>query len=384
MARRWAAAGHDVQLIAARRQPSDDDKGWREEQIAGFTLHSCLVPYSNSMSYRRRIKAFVDFAVAAGRRARSLGGDVVFATSTPLTIALPGVYAAKRLRIPMVFEVRDLWPEVPIAMGALKNPATIYLARRLEKFAYNNSTRVVALSPYMADGVARAGFPRDRIVLAPNSSDLDFFDPTPAAGVSFIDDHRHLAGKQIVTYAGSLGKVNGVGYLAQIAAEFLSDEPNVAFVVAGDGAEYEQIKREATRLGVLNQNFFMLGRVTKTTMPSILSATTVATSLVIDVPELRGNSANKFFEALAVAKPVMINHEGWLADLLREHHAGIVVPTKDPAAAAAELKTLLADRERLDACAKASLALARERFSRDVIAGRVLEAIDAAVKQGVS
>jgi glycosyltransferase involved in cell wall biosynthesis len=101
--------------------------------------------------------------------------ELVFATSTPLTIAIPAIVASKRQRIPMVFEVRDLWPEVPIAMGALRNPISRWLARKLERVAYRSSARVIALSQGMADGVARVGFPIQRIVVVPNASDISFF-----------------------------------------------------------------------------------------------------------------------------------------------------------------------------------------------------------------
>lgn len=81
------------------------------------------------------------------KKARSIEADIIFATSTPLTIALPAVYAAKRQKIPMVFEVRDLWPELPIAMGALRNPMNRYAAHKLEKWAYQHAKAVIALSP---------------------------------------------------------------------------------------------------------------------------------------------------------------------------------------------------------------------------------------------
>ena len=121
MARRLVARGHEVNMVTSWR--TDDGRKKPFETVEdGIRVQWLPVPYSNAMSYAQRLVAFGRFVVASTRRAAALPSDIVFATSTPLTIALPAVYAARRQRVPMVFEVRDLWPELPIAMGALRNP----------------------------------------------------------------------------------------------------------------------------------------------------------------------------------------------------------------------------------------------------------------------
>ena len=133
---------------------------------------------ATGMGYGRRAAAFGRFAAGATAAAlRAARPDVVFATSPPLTIALPAMAAARRHRAPLVFEVRDLWPRAPIEMGALRNPAARRAAEAMERRAYRAAAHVVALSPGMADGVAAAGVPRERITVIPNASDLDLFSP---------------------------------------------------------------------------------------------------------------------------------------------------------------------------------------------------------------
>ena len=154
-ARRLADAGHEVNVITANVNRCPENSA-EPEVIDGIRVHWLPVAYSNQMSYLMRIVAFFKFAVLAARQARKVGGDIVFATSTPLTIAIPGVITSRSLKIPMVFEVRDLWPEMPIAMGALRNPVSKFLARALERFAYRHSSHIIALSPGMAKGVAGA------------------------------------------------------------------------------------------------------------------------------------------------------------------------------------------------------------------------------------
>ncbi|NLD43025.1 MAG: glycosyltransferase family 4 protein, partial [Chloroflexi bacterium] len=208
-ARRLVQRGHTVHMVTSIRQPARNQRGWQESSAAGIHVHAIPVPYGNAMPYRQRIAAFLRFAYHAARRAAHLRPDVVFATSTPLTIALPGAYAAWRCRVPMVFEVRDLWPEVPIALGAIGGALPVWAAHRLERFAYRNAARVVALSPTMREGVARTGYPADRIHVIPNSSDLDRFTVDESVGLQWRRQHRWLGDRPLVLYAGTFGMVNG-------------------------------------------------------------------------------------------------------------------------------------------------------------------------------
>ena len=102
-------------------------------------------------------------------------------------MALPAIAASRRHRAPFVFEVRDLWPEAPIQMGALTNPLGVRAARALERFVYRRAAHVVALSPGMREGVIAAGKPAEQVSLIPNASDLELFSPDvdgagPASG----------------------------------------------------------------------------------------------------------------------------------------------------------------------------------------------------------
>jgi len=366
IARRLVAKGHEVHMIASARE-EDQSHGtrWFETDEAGITVHWLPVPYSNHMSYRSRMVAFFRFAWSAAREAARLGGDLVYATSTPLTIALPAVYAARRHAIPMVFEVRDLWPEMPIAVGALKSPISIALARRLERFAYENAAHVIALSPGMKDGVVGTGYPASQVSVIPNSCDIEFFDVGTEPGLEIRQRYDWLGDRPLVVYIGTLGLVNGVGYLARLAAEVSKADPDVRFVVIGDGRERERVRQEAEALGVLGRNFFMLPSAPKLEMPAWLSATDIATSLFIDLEPMWVNSANKFFDALAAERPVAINYGGWQAALLTESGAGLVLDRHDAAVAATQLVRVIRDRRWLARAGSAARGLARDRFDRD-------------------
>ena len=162
MARRLVAAGHEVNLITSRREPGMDND-WYMTDEEGIKVHWFPVAYSNHMGFAQRIRAFLRFAIASARKAASIKADVVFATSTPLTIVLPGIFATWRQRVPLVFEVRDMWPAVPIAMGALRNPILIRAAYWLENLAYRRSKHVVALAPGMRDDIVSTGLIQQRL-----------------------------------------------------------------------------------------------------------------------------------------------------------------------------------------------------------------------------
>lgn len=376
--RRLVAAGHTVEMVTSWQEPSKM-RDWFTTDVAGMRVHWLPVPYSNRMSHSARIRAFLKFAVGAARRAASLQGDVVFASSTPLTIAIPAVYAARRNGVPMVFEIRDLWPELPIALGVLKNPFTKWAARQLERFAYRNAARIVALSPAMAEGAVRTGYPEDRVTVVPNGSDLEFFRRDPIRGREFRRRLSIADDQIIVGYAGTLGRANGVSFLVQVAAA-LRDDDRFVFVIVGDGQEREAVSALAREQGVLSRNLHMLPPLPKAEMPIVLSAFDIATSLVVPIPEMEANSANKFFDALAAGCCVAINHGGWQASLLRQAGAGIQLTT-DPKTAAEELKALANSPSSIKRAGVNARRLAEREFSRDDLVEKVQEVIIRAVEE---
>ncbi|ANM29262.1 glycosyl transferase family 1 [Acidobacteria bacterium Mor1] len=381
LARRLVERGHQVHMITSRRDAEAKRGGWEQSDIDGIDVHRITVPYNNKMGAAGRIRAFLRFSVLAGLKAMSFDADVVFATSTPLTIVIPGLFASKRRRKPMVFEVRDLWPEIPIAVGALKNPLMIAAARRLEKIAYNNSFAVVALSPGMAEGVAAVGYPQERIFTIPNGCDRELFHVPAERGAAFRQAHPWLGDRPLVLYAGTVGHVNGLDYMVQLAEHVGPIDPEVRFLVVGTGKEEARIRRLAEERGVLDKSFFMLPAVSKTEMPDLLSAATLSTSFVIDIPEMRHNSANKFFDSIAAGRPVAINHEGWLADLIRRRELGLVMPAGAPDRAAAGLVDLLRDAPRLEKMSRAGVEASKTLFDRDRLGAQLERVLRAAAER---
>lgn len=363
MARRLVAAGHEVHMVTSDQRGAG--VGWRESTEAGIIVHWASVPYDNQMSFARRIIAFLRFAWMASRRAASLHGDVVFATSTPLTIAIPALVASTIGRVPFVFEVRDMWPDVPIAMGAIRNPASVALARWLEKLTYRRAAHIVALAPGMREDIIAKGVPPEKVSVIPNGCDLDVFaGPTDARTVRSA--HTWLGERPLVLYAGTIGIANGVQYLVEVARAVLALDSEIRFALFGAGREADTVRELARRNGVLDVNFFMHKPIPKRQLADWLAAADMLVALFTG-PRIVWKDAvqNKFFDALAAGKPIANNFDGWQSRIATEADIGLILPPQDPAAAARELVRALRDREWLSRVPIRARRLAEGQFNRD-------------------
>lgn len=369
MARRLVAAGHRVDMITTNQNPGPDDPEWSVTDEAGIRVHWNRQPYNNRMGFSSRLKAFASFAVAASGRASSItDADVIFATSTPLTIALPAMYASWRIGRPYVFEVRDVWPAVPIEMGVLKNPLLQWFARRLEHMAYHRAAHVVALAPGMGDDVANTNYPRDRITIIPNGCDNHIFgEPTEQNALSEYD--QWLGDRPLIVYAGAIGKVNGVGYLVDVAKAMLKHDPEIRFAIIGAGAICDAIKDRAAEVGILDRNFKMIPAIPKRELAEWVQRAALCLAL-IDAPRVLWKDAvqNKFFDALAAGKPVISNKPGWQNQIAEENDVGATMSDVDPEAAAELLHRYARDSAWLADASIRARQLAVGRFSRDHLA----------------
>ncbi|WP_244783357.1 glycosyltransferase family 4 protein [Acinetobacter sp. F-1] len=378
MARRLVAAGHEVHMITSRKDAKNDN--WYMTLEAGIHVHWFPNIYNNKMSYFERIKAFIRFAYHATKKGKSFKNvDLVFATSTPLTISIPAVLTCKKNKAPMVFEIRDLWPELPIAMGALKNPILRSVAHRLEHWAYFNSKAIVALSPGMKEGVIKSGYPKKNIAVIPNSCDIDLFTIDEKLAVEFRNSHDWLKDRPLIVYTGTFGHINGVGYLVDLAEKLKNINPEIRILLVGDGFEFEKVRNRAIEKNVLDQNLFMMKRVPKNQIPIILNAATLCSALFIDKPEMRSNSANKFFDALASGTPVMINYGGWMVDLINKHQCGLVTWKMDIESAASKISNFINDKRVYTQASINAKKLANSQFHRDVLGKQLGLVFDAVI-----
>ena len=365
MARRLVKKGHTVYMISSKHSHS----GFKERNFSieeGISVWWLPVKYSNNMNFFQRIFSFIIYCIYAYIIGRKLNYGLVLASSTPLTVAIPGIFLSKIKKVPFILEVRDLWPAIPIELRIIRNVLLIKLSQYLEKISYRLSDRIIALSNGMKDGIIKTGINKSKITVIPNGSDIELFNINSKSDIGFIDRTDWLnTDRDIIIYTGAIGKINGLSYMAFMAEEMIKLNPNVLFCIIGDGIEKDKINLLAKKLGIINNNFYMVPKMSKKKLPQILSISTVLTSFVINEEILWNNSANKFFDGLAAGKPLMINYGGWQADLLNEYDAGIVVSPDDPIIGAKKLNNLLQDKQRLQNMGQASLELAKTVFNRN-------------------
>lgn len=368
MARRLVAAGHEVHMVTSDQATDSTRTGWRESVEAGIHVHWAAVPYDNSMSYGKRILAFLKFAWRAAKMATTLRGDIVFATSTPLTIAIPAVYASRRCNVPMVFEVRDLWPAVPIAIGAIRNPLVKGAAKWLERFAYRNATRVVALAPGMRDEIVATGYPASHVTVIPNGCDFDVFSDENIAS-DIRERHAWLRNRRLIVFAGTFGLVNGMDYLVHLAVAIGRLNAEIRIAAVGIGREFDRTRTLALEKGVLDRNLFLLGQMPKIEAAGWVLAADMTLALFTG-PEIVWRDAvqNKFFDSLAAGKPVANNFRGWQSILAEEAGAGLIISATDMGAAANDIVQALDDSDWMDRAESATRSLAKNRFDRDLLA----------------
>ena len=360
-ARRMVADGHKVTMICGGVEPLD-------EEIDGIRVRRLAVPYRNSMNVPQRIASFARFMISASFAAARTDADIVFASSTPLTVAVPGIIAKLVQRVPMVFEVRDLWPSVPIELGYLKNPVAIWLARSLEKVAYGFADRVVALSPGMRDGVLEVN-PKKPVSIIPNASDIELFQHGEAkrndvrAQLGWRDDET------IVVFAGGFGPVYEIEWSVQLAAALKSD--NVKFVLIGEGATSKAARDRAIKLG-LDPDDLLPGKKPRTEVADYYAGADLILSTMLSTPGLEACSINKIFDGMASGKPILVNHGGWLRDHLAENSAGWRLD-QNIGVAAAQVREIISDKDSLIATGANSAALGREKFDRDKLYAQLMD-----------
>lgn len=371
MARRLVERGHEVHMVTTDQNQSGSGVGWRKTTEAGIQVHWAGVPYRNEMGFGRRIWAFLAFAAKATRKSVSLPGDVILATSTPLTIAIPALVASTWKRIPFVFEVRDNWPDVPIAVGALRSPVLIWLARGLEWLTYRRAAHVIALAPGLRDDIVAKSVPPERVSVIPNGCDLDLF-AGKAEGTSPREEFPWLGTRRLVLFAGAMGKLNGVSYLVRVAAELANLDPEIRVVLIGSGRDYDAVRTLASQVGVLQHTLFIFPSMPKREVARWVRVADIVVALFTG-PRIvwKDGVQNKFFDALAAGKPVACNFDGWQTRIAQQASIGVSLHPSDYAIAAHQLKAALSDQVWLDAVAPRAQVLAAGQFNRDQLAAQL-------------
>lgn len=366
MAQALISAGHSVTMVCGRYAQGNTglsapfENGRRCGVVDGINVIEFDLNYGNHMGFMQRIRVFLKFALGSVVVALREPADVVFATTTPLTAGIPGIFARWLTRKPFVFEVRDLWPELPKAMGVITSPVVLWLMSLLEWASYRSADRLVGLSPGIVEGIAARGVDKSRIAMVPNGCDLDLFStPKAAWRPNGVQDDQILA-----IFTGTHGNANGLDAVLNAAAvlkERQRDDIRIALV--GQGREKPKLKAQAEERDL--DNVLFLDPVPKVKLSALMEGADIGLQVLRNVPAFYyGTSPNKFFDYISAGLPVLNNYPGWLAGLIEETDCGFVVPPDDPAAFADALINAASDPEALRHKGVRAQKLAKARFAR--------------------
>lgn len=377
MARRLVQRGHQVTMVCGSPERADTGlrgpfrRGMRTGIVDGIEVIEFDLQYSNADSFLKRTVTFLRFALRSIGLALTRKYDLVFATSTPLTAGIPGIFARWLRRKPFVFEVRDLWPELPREMGVITNRVVLGLMSLLEWVSYRSAHRLIGLSPGIVAGIERRGVDPERIAMIPNGCDLDIFgtedgrEPWRPEGVADTD--------LMAIFTGAHGIANGLDAILDAVAELKRrGRKDIKLVLVGNGRLKPALQQRAATEQLDNVIFHP--PVTKHRLAGLMAAADLGLQILANVPAFYyGTSPNKFFDYIAAGLPVLNNYPGWLADMIQKHECGFAVPPDDPVAFADALERAAGDRAALEQMGLRARALAASQFDRDKLAAQFAE-----------
>jgi len=311
----------DHLIVAARTNPSTRKV---QPNRPGFRFVP-VTPYgSNGLA---RIANWVSYALTATVRCLFSGGKppkLVYASSPHLLAGLAGAVIAGFYRVPLVLEIRDMWPKVLVDMGQLTTSSPIYrVLAGLESWLYRRADRIVVLADGVGKSLVETGVPAEKITVIPNAADPAFFETDLTRAQA-----RAAYGFESLTfvYTGAHGPANGLDLLLEAAATIGDDDPeiDVEIVLVGDGLSRPSLIEQARTLGLTNVRF--LDSVAKREIPRLLQAADVGIHCLADVPLFHyGVSPNKVFDYMAAGKPVLTNTPGVVSALVETADAGLAV-----------------------------------------------------------
>ncbi len=339
------------------------------QPLDGIDVVRLWVRASPHKNFARRMAFYLSYSAMATAVAPFLRGkyDVIYATSPPLFVGLAALAISYLQHIPLVFEVRDIWPESAVILGELHNKRAIALSERLERTCYARASRIVVVTEGIRRRLLERGLPAAKLALIQNGANVAQFRPEPEAAARL----RHelgLDGKFVLIYAGVHGLAQGMETLVQ-AADLLRDDDDVRLLFVGEGPKKEETAALVKQRGLAN--VMMLGERPREQMPAYLSMADAALVPLKRVALFEGALPSKMFEALACATPIILSVGGEAAAVLGRIGGGLSVTPEDAPAIVAAARWLKAHPEEARAMGERGRAAVIAEYSREAQAGQL-------------
>ena len=374
--RRWVKAGAKVTVVttqpnfpAGRIFPGYRNRLFQREWLDGVEVIRVWTYITANEGFARRTLDYLSFMVTGFLAALFLPRPNVIVSTSPqfFTACAAWVLSLFKWR-PFVFELRDLWPDSIIAVGAMRESTAIRALKRLEYFLYRRAARIVSVTNSFRTVLAGNGIPAEKIAVVRNGADLKGFTPGPKPAA--LEQRHGLEGKFVAAYIGTIGMAHGLGTILE-AAERTKDDLGIAFVLVGDGAERAALEREAKGRGLGNMTF--VGSVGKDQVVDYWRLADAALVLLRDRPVFRHVLPSKMFEAMATECPIVLGVLGESAELLRKAGAGVVIQPENAEELASTLRRLAADPQGAKELGRKGRRFVEAELDRDKLALQMLE-----------
>lgn len=379
--RAWARAGHRVTVVTCapnhpRGQiyPGYRNRLFQREMVDGVEVVRLWTLLFANEGFLLRTLNYLSFLVAATAAAPFLPKpDVIVSTSPQFFCGLAGRVLRLVKRRPWVLEIRDLWPESIVTVGAMRKGLAVRFLEALEANAYRRADGIVVVADSFVEHVAERRRRREAIHVIKNGVDLDLFQPGDGAE---IRERFGLGDRIVAAYVGTHGMAHGLDTVLDAAA-LLRDDQRIGFLLVGDGAERARLVKRAREMRL--DNIRIVGQLPKADMPAVWSATDVSLILLRKKDTFTKVLPSKMFEAMAMTRPIVLGVEGEAKALLEEAGAGIATEPENAEALAAAVQRLAADpalRARLGARGAEHV---RRHYDRAALAHRYIDVLESAI-----
>lgn len=390
IAKTWTDIGHQVTVLAgmihangAGKRPEYKGAYFKQRRQGNVHVWRCHVSESYNKNFIGRLWGYFSFMFSclwAGLFKVRGKFDVVIVTSPPLFVGFSGYLVSRLKRMPLVFEVRDLWPESAIDTGILKNKLIIRLAYWFERFIYRKAALINVLTPAFYNTLRdRKQVPERKLIFIPNAADFSLSDHLLSSfdAVAFRRQHN-LENRFLITYVGAHGVAN---HLEQVldAGRLLEDTP-VLFLLIGQGMEKPRLQQLAKERGVTNVRF--LDPVPKQEVFKYILASDMGASVLKKVDTFKTVYSNKTFDYMACKKPILMAIDGVSRELVETAAAGSYVEPENAADYNRIIRMYLRDPQRLQQEGENGFRYAKANFDRQVLAMRYLDHIQQKVLKG--
>jgi colanic acid biosynthesis glycosyl transferase WcaI len=304
--------------------------------------------------------------------------DVVLAPSPPLTNGLSADLISRVHRIPFIYNVQDIYPDVAIRMGVMTNPRVIAFFRRMEQYVYRRAAALAVISEGFRRNLLAKGVPPHKVKVIPNFIDTEFVHPLSRHN-GFSSEYA-LDDRFVILFAGNIGFSQGLETVLEAAAK-LTNQKNILFLIVGNGAAKSHLVNYAQELGLENVLFLPF-------QPYEVLPNMYASSDICLVPLRKGFTAEsvpcKVFTITAAARPLIasVDRDSDTYHFVRDAQCGLWVEPEDSDALAEAILTLYADKELREYLGRNGRQHVEAHYTRQAIARQYHELLTAVVGMG--